>query len=166
MRQIDFIICGSLLEVVDSWTDSAISVGNDHKCVHAIIRHPIPVHDYAKKHKSNTGWKPHLNDDNDAAAYHAFVIDSLTNTPVQSIENLESTLVSCALQSGATPKRRKYNHSSSVRELSRQRRNCNDRVQRKQLSLLLMREASRHLKSWQSAELKALMSKPCKRQDL
>ena len=71
MRQIDFIICGSLLEVVDSWTDSAISVGNDHKCVHAIIRPPTPVHGYAKRHKSNTCWKPHLNDDNDAAAYHA-----------------------------------------------------------------------------------------------
>ena len=29
-----------------------------------------------------------------------------------------------------------------------------------------MRDANRHLESWQSAELKALMSKPCERQDL
>ena len=58
------------------------------------------------------------------------------------------------------------NHCSRVRELSDQRRNCADRDQRKQLSLLLMREANRHLKSWQSAELKSLMTKPCKRQDL
>ena len=100
MRQIDFIICSSLLEVVDSLTDRVISVGNDHKCIHAIIRSPTPVYGYAKRHKSNTGWKLHLNDDNDAAAYHAIVIDSLTNTPVYSLDTIESTLVSCALQSG------------------------------------------------------------------
>ena len=90
MRQIYFITCGSLFEVIDSWTDSAISIGNDHKCIHVIIRPLTPVHGYAKKHKSNTSWKPHLNVDNDAAAYHALVIDSLNNTLVHSLEDFES----------------------------------------------------------------------------
>ena len=49
--QNDAIIYCSLLEVVDSWTDSVISVGKDHKYVHTIIRPPTPVHGYAKKHK-------------------------------------------------------------------------------------------------------------------
>ena len=35
------------------------------------MRLPTLVHGYAKKYKSNTYWKPHLTDDNDA------VIDSL-----------------------------------------------------------------------------------------
>ena len=98
MRQIDFVIGGSLLEVIDSWADSATSVGNDHQCVHAIIRPPTPVHGHVRKHKSNTGWKPQLHDGNDAATYHAKVIYSLTSTPVHPLEELESSLVSCALR--------------------------------------------------------------------
>ena len=34
----NFIFCGSLLDVVDAWTDSCISVGNDDQSVHARIR--------------------------------------------------------------------------------------------------------------------------------
>ena len=58
------------------------------------------------------------------------------------------------------------NHYSMVRELSRQRISCNIKDQRKQFSLLLMQEANHHLKAWQSAELKSLMSKPSRHQDL
>ena len=57
MRQNYIIIGGPLLEVVDSWIDSAISSGNDDKCVYAIIRLSTLVYIYgdAKNHKSNTG---------------------------------------------------------------------------------------------------------------
>ena len=37
-RRIDFVLCGSLLDVVDAWTDSCIWVGNNYQLVHARIR--------------------------------------------------------------------------------------------------------------------------------
>ena len=66
-RQIDFILCGSLLDVVDAWTDSCISVGNDHQSVHARIRPPSTRNVRRAQQLSNKGWRPCLDNDGNAA---------------------------------------------------------------------------------------------------
>ena len=75
-------------------------------------------------------------------------------------------IVTCAIQSGSTPKKPKFKHSDEARAIAVRRRNCRDRDERKRLSLLLMREASKHVRSWQSSQLKTIMSKPFKRHEL
>ena len=130
------------------------------------IRPPNSLNTRRQTIKSNAGLKPQLDDEGTASSYHESVINHLSANDVCSLQDFESMIVSCALQSGCTQKRSKFHHSRYARELSIERRYCTDRDRRKQLSLLLMREASRHLKSWQSSQLKTLMSKPCRRQEL
>ena len=85
---------------------------------------------------------------------------------VQSLAGFDALIVTYVIQYGSTAKKPKFKYSDEARAIAVRRRNCRDRDERKRLSLLLMREASKHVRSWQSSQLKTIMSKPFKRHEL
>ena len=118
------------------------------------------------QHVTSQGWRPRLDNEDNAADYHIAIANYLDSNEVQSLDEFNAMIVECAVQSGSKPKKQKFKHSDEARAIASQRRHCQDHIERKRLSLLLMREAQRYVRSWQSAQMKTIMSKPFKRHEL
>ena len=61
----------------------------------------------------------------------------LDTNSVQSLPGFDSMIVTCAIQSGSTPKKPKFKHSDETRAIAVRRCNCRDRDERKTIIIII-----------------------------
>ena len=157
-RRIDFVLCSSGLQLLDSRASYAIDLGSDHRSVVASFDLQQRRWNKTAKKKIRRGWKPAFNKNGVPQGYHEALKEQMLERHVRTLHDLEDLM----LKAVAASERRSGDDSAS--------KMCDTLRTDHELQSLLLRRRAVHCRS-ERASLSKLIKKMlrkhvCQKQNL